>query len=60
MNDYTEKTTAELTRLVEENRNKLHTFRFAMAGGKQKNVKEGRNLRKEIARLLTAIRQKST
>lgn len=53
--DFKAKTVEELTRLVVENRQKLHAFRFAMAGSKQKNVKEGRGLRKEIARLLTEL-----
>ena len=51
--DVKTKTAEELNRLVLENREKLRAFRFAMAGGKTKNVKEGRNLRKEIARALT-------
>ena len=33
----------------------LQAFRFGGAGSKVKNVKEGRNLRKDIARILTAI-----
>lgn len=59
MNDYRNKTKEELTRLVAEHRNKLQAFRFAMAGGKQKNVKEGHALRKEIARLLTELRKRN-
>jgi ribosomal protein L29 len=54
--DYKSKTKEELTRLVAEYREKLRAFRFAMAGGKVKNVKEGHALRKEIARMLTEIK----
>lgn len=57
--DFKKQTTEELRRLVSENREKLQAFRFAMSGGKTKNVKEGRNLRKEIARALTEIKHKS-
>ena len=55
MSEYTNKTREELTRLVAEHREKLRAFRFAMAGGKTKNVKEGKAVRKEIARLLTEL-----
>ena len=60
MGDYTQKTTEELTRLLAEYRQKLHLFRFAMTGGKQKNVKEGKLLRKEIARLLTESHKRAS
>ncbi len=56
--DYKGKTKEELTRLVAEHREKLRAFRFAMAGGKAKNVKEGKIVRKEIARLLTEMGSK--
>ncbi|MEK7169799.1 MAG: 50S ribosomal protein L29 [Patescibacteria group bacterium] len=55
MSAHTNKTKEELNRSVSEQRQKLQTFRFAMAGSKTKNVKEGRNLRKEIARSLTEL-----
>jgi ribosomal protein L29 len=58
--DFKTKTAEELNRLVADNRQKLQTFRFAMTGGKTKNVKEGRNLRKEIARILTEMNKKLT
>ncbi len=56
--DFKTKTADELNRLVSENRQKLQAFRFAMAGSKQKNVKEGKGLRKEIARMLTEIKNR--
>jgi len=43
----------ELNKLLEEKRTKLFDFRFNIIGGKMKNVKEGKMLRKEIARILT-------
>ncbi len=53
--DYKGKTRSELERLVADNREKLRTFRFAMAGGKTKNMKAGKAARKEIARILTEL-----
>ena len=58
MSEHTNKTKEEITRTVSEHRQKLQAFRFAMAGSKTKNVKEGRNLRKDIARLLTELNKK--
>ena len=43
----------DLLKRLTEYREKLKDFRFGLAGGKIKNLKEGRNLRKEIARVLT-------
>ena len=56
--DYKGKTKEELHRLVAENRAKLQAFRFATAGSKAKNVKEGKSIRKDIARTLTALNQR--
>ena len=53
--DFKTKTTDELNRLILENRQKLQAFRFAMAGSKQKNVKELSAVKKQIARILTEI-----
>jgi len=59
MSDYIGKTKEELHRLVAEKREALRAFRFAMAGSKKKNVKEGKTVRKEIARLLTELRKRN-
>ncbi len=45
----------EVRKLVAEKREALRKFRFAVTGGRVKNIKEGRALRKEIARALTAV-----
>ena len=47
----------ELVKTLADKRDALRNFRFAMSGGKAKNVREGRELRKDIARVLTAIGQ---
>ena len=55
MKEYLGKTEKEIHALIAERREKLRLFRFGMSGSKAKNVKEGHNLRKEIARMMTAI-----
>ena len=58
MKDITAKNATDLNRLAGEKRESLRVFRFGGAGGKSKNVKEGRATRKDIARILTALNQK--
>jgi ribosomal protein L29 len=45
----------QIQKEVAAKREALRAFRFGTAGSRSKNVKEGRNLRKEIARLLTEL-----
>ncbi|KKQ34329.1 MAG: hypothetical protein US50_C0052G0010 [Candidatus Nomurabacteria bacterium GW2011_GWB1_37_5] len=45
----------DLNKELEEKRMKLKNFRFSLSGGKTKNIKEGHEIKKEIARILTAI-----
>ena len=59
MSEITNKTIQELEREVETKRIALRTFRFSSASSKVKNVREGRELRKGIARLLTELKVKS-
>ncbi len=40
---------------IAQKREALRAFRFGGAGSRTRNVREGRTLRKEIARLLTEI-----
>lgn len=56
--DISNKTAADLTRLVAEKREALRAFRFGSAGAKSKNVKEGMSLRKDIARIMTVLNTK--
>lgn len=58
MKDYINKTIPDLTSLLSEKRAALRTFRFGSTGGKQKNVKEGRNLRTDISRIMTTLSAK--
>ncbi len=45
----------DLQKEVAAKREALRTFRFGEAGTRTRNVREGRGLRKEIARLLTEM-----
>ena len=53
MADLKGKNGIELGKLLVEKREALRAFRFGIAGTKTRNVKEGKSLRKEIARILT-------
>ncbi len=58
MKDITGKTAADLEKMVSEKRAELRAFRFGGAGAKSKNVRAGRAIRKDIARMLTAANAK--
>jgi len=45
----------DLQKLVAEKREALRHLRFAVAGSKNRNVKQAATLRKEIARALTCL-----
>ncbi len=45
-----------LTAEVSALREKLRVFRFGAAGSRSRNVREGRTLRKDIARVFTELR----
>jgi ribosomal protein L29 len=51
--DFTNKTEKELQVLLNEKGLALRAFRFNVAGSNVRNVKEGRTLRKDIARIKT-------
>jgi len=55
MKEITNKTRADLNKLLNEKREALRVFRFGAAGAKTKNVKEGSVIRKDIARIMTAL-----
>lgn len=50
--DIVKKTEGELTKTLIEQEEALRVFRFGEAGGRSRNVKEGRTLKKTIARIL--------
>jgi ribosomal protein L29 len=45
----------ELQKTLADKREALRSFRFGAAGSRSRNVREGRELRKEIARILTEL-----
>jgi len=47
----------ELKKLLSEDRERLRQLRFDLSAGKVKNVREIRNLKKEIARILTLLKK---
>ena len=50
--------TGELKKTLSDKQEALRTFRFGGAGSRSRNVREGRTLRKEIARILTELRSR--
>jgi len=59
MSDIKDKNEKDLLKLLREKQEALRTFRFGIAGSKVRNVREGRNTRKEIARIKTEFSRKS-
>ena len=55
MKELLAKKEADLIKLLKEKREALRNFKFAISGSKTRNVKEGGMLRREIARILTAL-----
>lgn len=53
-----QQTKSELQKVLKELREKLRKLRFALALGKLKNYREIRKVKKDIARVLTVIREK--
>ncbi len=45
----------DLHKEIAEKREALRAFRFGSAGSRSRNTREGRGLRKDIARMLTEI-----
>ncbi len=58
MSDLNKQSAEELRKVIADKREALRTFRFEGAGSRTRNVREGRNLRKEIARMLTELRSR--
>ncbi len=56
--DLREKTDEELKALLEEKRKDLVNFRLKMITGVVDNVRMGREIRKDIARILTILRER--
>jgi len=57
--DIRKKSEADLKKMLNEKREALRDFRFAGAGGRTRNVREGRAVRHEIAQILTVLRERA-
>jgi len=55
--DLRKKTPGELDKELSEKAVSLSNFRFGTSGSKTKNVKAGKNLKKEIAQILTIMNE---
>ncbi len=55
MADLKKKSNTELEKMLADSREQLRKFRFSMSGAKTRNVKEGRDLKREIAQVLTEL-----
>jgi ribosomal protein L29 len=57
-NEFHKLSDADLAKTLEEKRTAVRQFRFDITGSKVKNIKEGANVRKDVARLLTEQRKR--
>lgn len=51
-----QKSKEELHKLFQEKKSHLLTLRFNLAGGRAKNIREIRGIKKDVARILTLLR----
>jgi large subunit ribosomal protein L29 len=58
ISEFKQKPKKELQRLLRNSQDKLRQLRFDLASGKVKNVREIRQIKKDIARILTILCQK--
>ena len=56
MADLKKYTDEDVRKEIAEKREALRKFRFGEAGSRSRNVREGRTLRRDIARLMTEMR----
>lgn len=55
MSEFKDKNEKDLIKLLAEKEMSLKTFRFGIAGSKVRNVREGRGLKRDIARIKTEM-----
>ena len=55
MNEINKQSDKELEKLLSERRAAVRRFRFDVSGSKAKNLKEGSNMRKDVARIMTEL-----
>ncbi len=54
-----QKSKDDLNKILQDNREKVRQIRFDMSSGKVKNVREINKIKKDIARILTILNEKS-
>lgn len=54
------KSIKDLEKLLKEKREALREFRFKSAGARTRDTRDGRNTRREIARILTELQARAT
>ena len=59
MKEIINKTEADLIKMITEKKEALRVAHFGSAGAKSKNVKEVSSVKKDIARLMTALNSKN-
>lgn len=59
MSDYSKQDIPELQKALADKRESLRSFRFSISGSRARNVREGRELRKDIARIMTELRSRA-
>lgn len=52
-----QKSKKELQKMLIDHRERLRSLKFNLAAGKVKNIREIRELKKEVARILTLLKQ---
>lgn len=57
--DLRNKEVKDLTKMLNEKRNSLRKIVLEIKTGSEKNIKKGNNIRKEIAKILTLIKEKN-
>lgn len=59
MDNLQKKNEQDLAKIIVEKQEGIRTFRFALSGSKTRNVREGRALRKDVARLKTELNSRT-
>lgn len=57
--DFKKYSIEDLHKEIADKREALRAFRFGSEGSRTRNVREGRNVRKDIARMLTEIKART-
>jgi len=57
VNELRKRPKEELQKILQESREKLRALYFDLASGKVKNIREIRKIKKNIARILTLLKQ---